>query len=150
PRRERVGRGPRAAAPRRRCRGAACCAPTGRAAPHLRRRGSFRTAACRIVELCHRERPTGPIALRHQLGRAAVEPDRPRRSISPQHRDAMSNLHLFDLLVIAGYFVVLLGIGYWAARREKNVSADYFLARRDVSWFAVGTSLFASNSGSEH
>src|SRR5881275_2231109 len=62
----------------------------------------------------------------------------------------MSNLHLFDVIVIAGYFLVLLGIGYWAARREKNVSADYFLASRDVGWFAVGASLFASNIGSEH
>jgi solute:Na+ symporter, SSS family len=62
----------------------------------------------------------------------------------------MSNLHAFDLTVIAGYFLILLGIGYWAARREKNVSADYFLASRDVGWFAVGASLFASNIGSEH
>src|ERR1043165_4935823 len=62
----------------------------------------------------------------------------------------MSNLHAFDLLVIAAYFLVLLGIGYWAARREKNVSADYFLASRDVGWLAVGASLFASNIGSEH
>src|SRR5256714_15286288 len=62
----------------------------------------------------------------------------------------MSILHLFDLLVIAVYFVVLWGIGYGAARREKNVSADYFLASRDVGWFAVGASLFASNIGSEH
>src|SRR5438046_9772045 len=62
----------------------------------------------------------------------------------------MANLHLFDLLVIAAYFLVLFGIGTWAARREKNVSADYFLASRDVGWFAVGASLFASNIGSEH
>src|SRR5256884_1721726 len=62
----------------------------------------------------------------------------------------MSNLHLFDVIVIAGYFLVLLGIGYWAARREKNVSADYFLASRDVGWFAVVASLFASNIGSEY
>src|SRR6185295_12127778 len=62
----------------------------------------------------------------------------------------MSNLHLLDLLVIAAYFLVLLGIGYWAARREKNVSSDYFLAGRDVGWLAVGASLFASNIGSEH
>ena len=62
----------------------------------------------------------------------------------------MSNLHLLDLIVIASYFLVLLGIGYWAARREKNVSADYFLASRDVGWLAVGASLFASNIGSEH
>src|SRR5205807_2039692 len=66
------------------------------------------------------------------------------------HNLPVSNLHLFDLLVIAGYFLILLGIGHWAARREKNVSADYFLASRDVGWFAVGASLFASNIGSEH
>src|SRR3989454_1601275 len=62
----------------------------------------------------------------------------------------MSNLHGFDIAVITAYFLVLAGIGYWAARREKNVSADYFLASRDVGWFAVGASLFASNIGSEH
>ena len=62
----------------------------------------------------------------------------------------MSNLHAFDLLFIAGYFLILAGIGYWAARREKQVSSDYFLAARDVGWFAVGASLFASNIGSEH
>src|SRR5256884_1161076 len=62
----------------------------------------------------------------------------------------MHNIPLLDVVVIAAYFLVLLGIGYWAARREKNVSADYFLASRDVGWLAVGASLFASNIGSEH
>ena len=62
----------------------------------------------------------------------------------------MTNIPLLDLVVIAGYFLILLGISVWAARREKNVSADYFLASRDVGWFAVGASLFASNIGSEH
>ena len=59
----------------------------------------------------------------------------------------MSNLHAFDLFFIAAYFLILAGIGYWAARREKQVSSDYFLAARDVGWFAVGASLFASNIG---
>src|SRR5690242_10013050 len=62
----------------------------------------------------------------------------------------MSNLHAFDIFFIAAYFLILAGIGYWAARREKQVSSDYFLAARDVGWFAVGASLFASNIGSEH
>ena len=62
----------------------------------------------------------------------------------------MSNLHAFDWFFIAGYFLILFGIGWWAARREKAVSSDYFLASRDVAWFAVGASLFASNIGSEH
>src|SRR6476646_9101384 len=62
----------------------------------------------------------------------------------------MSNLHLLDLIVIASYFLVLFGIGYWAAKKEKNVSSDFFLASREVGWLAVGASLFASNIGSEH
>jgi len=62
----------------------------------------------------------------------------------------MSNLHPFDLFFIAVYFFILFGIAWWAARREKAVSSDYFLASRDVAWFAVGASLFASNIGSEH
>src|SRR5881398_3262373 len=62
----------------------------------------------------------------------------------------MSNLSFIDIVVIAAYFLLLAAIAYWAARREKNVSADFFLASRDVGWLAVGASLFASNIGSEH
>src|SRR5882672_8425094 len=62
----------------------------------------------------------------------------------------MTNIAFSDYVVIAGYFAVLLWIGIWAARREKILSSDYFLAGRDVGWLAVGASLFASNIGSEH
>ena len=62
----------------------------------------------------------------------------------------MKNVQIVDMLVIAAYFLVLSGIAYWAAKREKLVSSDYFLAGRDVGWLAVGASLFASNIGSEH
>src|SRR6202008_1154638 len=48
------------------------------------------------------------------------------------------------------YFLILFGIAWWAARREKAGSSDYFLASRDVAWFAVGGRVCASNSGSEH
>jgi SSS family solute:Na+ symporter len=59
-------------------------------------------------------------------------------------------LHGFDILVVAGYFAILLGISWWSAKRKKDESADYFLAGRDIGWLAVGASLFASNIGSEH
>src|SRR2546425_1602918 len=62
----------------------------------------------------------------------------------------MSNLHIFDIAFIRIYFLILFGIAWWAALREKQVSSDSFLASRDVAWFAVGASLFASNIGSEH
>ena len=62
----------------------------------------------------------------------------------------MSNLSFIDIVVIGLYFLLLAAIAWWAAKREKNVSADFFLASRDVGWLAVGASLFASNIGSEH
>lgn len=54
-----------------------------------------------------------------------------------------------DWIIVAGYFVLLVGIVRWSSRRQ-NTSADYFLAGREISWFVVGCSLLASNIGSEH
>ncbi len=58
-----------------------------------------------------------------------------------------------DWVVIALYFVLVFGVAIWATLRERadeETSADYFLAGRNVGWFVVGASLFASNIGSEH
>jgi solute:Na+ symporter, SSS family len=55
-----------------------------------------------------------------------------------------------DWLVIGGYFVLLLGIAFWVIRQENKNTEDYFLAGRDIGWFVVGASIFASNIGSEH
>jgi solute:Na+ symporter, SSS family len=54
-----------------------------------------------------------------------------------------------DWAIIGIYFVAIVGIVWWSARKV-NTSEDYFLAGRDIGWFAVGASLFASNIGSEH
>ena len=55
-----------------------------------------------------------------------------------------------DWLVVAGYFVVLFGLNWWVVSKNRNTSTDYFLAGRNLGWFVVGTSIFASNIGSEH
>ncbi len=58
-----------------------------------------------------------------------------------------------DYLVILLYFVLVFFIAWWVAFREKatrETSAGYFLAGRNVGWFVIGGSLFASNIGSEH
>lgn len=64
----------------------------------------------------------------------------------------MPGLLTVDWLVIAFYFVVVFAVAYWAYREERKdeTSAGYFLAGRNVGWFVVGASLFASNIGSEH
>ncbi len=61
----------------------------------------------------------------------------------------MQTLHMLDWLVILGYFVLLIGVVWWASRKQ-DTTADYFLAGRNVGFFVIGASLFASNIGSEH
>src|SRR4026207_1178902 len=55
-----------------------------------------------------------------------------------------------DWFFIAAYFTVLLGLAWWIIRKGKDTADDYFLAGRDLGWFVVGASIFASNIGSEH
>jgi SSS family solute:Na+ symporter len=55
-----------------------------------------------------------------------------------------------DWLVILAYFGGLLGLTWWVVRKAKDTAADYFLASRNLGWFIVGASIFASNIGSEH
>jgi SSS family solute:Na+ symporter len=54
-----------------------------------------------------------------------------------------------DFIIIGIYFVIIFAIGMYFARKERT-SADYFLASRNVGWFAIGASLFVSNISTEH
>ncbi len=55
-----------------------------------------------------------------------------------------------DWIMVGGYFTVLLGIAWWVILKNKDTADDYFLAGRNLSWWIVGSSIFASNIGSEH
>ena len=61
-----------------------------------------------------------------------------------------STLNGLDWLAIAAYFAVLLGVAWWVVKQRKDTAADYFLAGRNLSWWIIGASIFASNIGSEH
>ena len=54
-----------------------------------------------------------------------------------------------DIAIIAVYFVIVFGIGFYFSRKERT-SEDYFLAGRDIGWFFIGASLFVSNISTEH
>ncbi len=41
-------------------------------------------------------------------------------------------------------------MAWWVIKRRKDTAADYFLAGRNLSWWIIGASIFASNIGSEH
>ncbi|KAA3607514.1 MAG: Na+/glucose cotransporter [Planctomycetota bacterium] len=58
-------------------------------------------------------------------------------------------LEFLDYLSLGAYFLLLIGV-VWFSSRRQSTPTDYFLAGRDVGWFAIGGSLFASNIGSEH
>ena len=55
-----------------------------------------------------------------------------------------------DWLVLGLYFAILVGVAVWVALQKNKNTEDYFLAGRNVGWFVIGASIFASNIGSEH
>jgi len=57
-----------------------------------------------------------------------------------------------DWLIITLYFLLVFAIAFRApgSSTARGSSKQYFLAGRDIGWFVVGASLFASNIGSEH
>ncbi len=61
-----------------------------------------------------------------------------------------SHITPIDWLMIALYFGVLICVAWWVVRRGKDTAADYFLAGRNLGWWIIGASIFASNIGSEH
>ena len=61
-----------------------------------------------------------------------------------------SRITALDWLTIALYFGILLGVATWVIRRAKDSATDYFLAGRNLGWWVIGASIFASNIGSEH
>jgi SSS family solute:Na+ symporter len=63
---------------------------------------------------------------------------------------AKSQITAIDWLVIALYFLILLCVAWWVVRKSKDSAADYFLAGRNLGWWIIGASIFASNVGSEH
>ena len=62
----------------------------------------------------------------------------------------MNRLAPADWILVAVYFAIVFGIAWRVIRRKQRSSEDYFLAGKNVGWFVVGASLFATNIGSEH
>ncbi|WP_318543646.1 sodium:solute symporter [Marixanthotalea marina] len=61
-----------------------------------------------------------------------------------------SVLENFDWVVLGIYFLALIAVAVWVVLQKNKNTEDYFLAGRDVGWFVIGASIFASNIGSEH
>ncbi|MBN1491557.1 MAG: sodium/solute symporter, partial [Phycisphaerae bacterium] len=59
-------------------------------------------------------------------------------------------MEFLDWVTIGLYFFLVLVVAWWVIRQRQVSSADYFLAGRNLGWFVIGASIFASNIGSEH
>uniref|UniRef100_A0A8C6G306 Sodium/mannose cotransporter SLC5A10 n=1 Tax=Moschus moschiferus TaxID=68415 RepID=A0A8C6G306_MOSMO len=62
------------------------------------------------------------------------------------HRQQLS---MVDIAIIAAYFGLNVAVGIWSScRASRNTVSGYFLAGRDMMWWPIGASLFASSEGS--
>nr|KAF6274275.1 solute carrier family 5 member 10 [Myotis myotis] len=64
-------------------------------------------------------------------------------------RAPSSQLSLADIIIITVYFAANVAVGIWSScRASRNTVSGYFLAGRDMTWWPIGASLFASSEGS--
>ena len=66
-----------------------------------------------------------------------------------------TTLNNLDFIVLGGYFLLVFAIAAILIIRDRrkskaSASEEYFLGGRNLGWFIIGASLFASNIGSEH
>lgn len=64
----------------------------------------------------------------------------------------MNQLQNLDILVFLFYFILITTYGIWIYRRKKVKQAstkDFFLAEGQLTWWAIGASLIASNISAE-
>ncbi|XP_056437030.1 sodium/myo-inositol cotransporter 2 [Gadus chalcogrammus] len=74
-----------------------------------------------------------------------------RTSMAPPLPGGQATLETVDIVVLVLYFVLVMAVGLWSMWRTKRSTVDgYFLAGKNMTWWPVGASLFASNVGSGH
>ncbi len=60
------------------------------------------------------------------------------------------NFSFLDSLILIIYLIVILSVGFYSSRKKEKNFSDYFLSGKNVGWFAIGLSIFATNISSEH
>jgi solute:Na+ symporter, SSS family len=59
-------------------------------------------------------------------------------------------MQTLDWIILILFFFGLIGIIVWVLRQKEENTTDYFLAGKKAGWVSIGSSIFASNIGSEH
>ncbi len=55
-----------------------------------------------------------------------------------------------DWIILAVFFLGMISIIVYVVMQKEKDTTDYFLAGKDAGWLSIGSSIFASNIGSEH
>ena len=78
-----------------------------------------------------------------------VTTDDPSSPVALELVQIKKSLPVIDWVMIVGYLLAMLGVGWYCYNREKRSAGsttDYFLAGRDVPWWAAGLSLYATGT----
>src|SRR5712675_1013473 len=59
--------------------------------------------------------------------------------------DRLRGLNALDGIVIVAYLIGITALGMWVGRRQRD-SKDYFVADREIPWWAVMFSIVASET----
>lgn len=66
------------------------------------------------------------------------------------HKKMKFLFNYIDTSIVIIYLIIVYGIGFYYSRKKIENTKDYFLAGQNLSWYAVGISIFATNISSEH
>lgn len=58
-------------------------------------------------------------------------------------------MSILDVVVFFSFIALVLFVGFFKSRGEKDNSEDYFLAGRGLTWWLIGVSLIAANISAE-
>ncbi|MEX2592528.1 MAG: sodium/solute symporter [Anditalea sp.] len=63
-------------------------------------------------------------------------------------KDINQYLQVLDFIVVGGYLVVLIGIGYWVSFVKKRKEGEHlFLAGNSLGWKSIGLTMWGTNVG---
>ena len=61
----------------------------------------------------------------------------------------MKQMSIPDVSVFIAYFIVVVGIGFWAGRKKKESARDFFITTGTLSWYVVGLSMIGASISTE-
>ncbi len=56
----------------------------------------------------------------------------------------MIDLSLLDIVIITGFFSIILFIGFYVSKKSSSSSSEYFLSGRNMPWWLLGISMVAT------